>query len=88
MLVAIFGAALQIVTLRPLIGRDPLNTILVTFGISLVLQNYALWQFGPSSRKISEPITGHFILFYLEYPWYRSSSPRCRPRSSAASGCS
>ena len=34
-------------TLRPLIGRDPLNTILVTFGMSLILQNYALWQFGP-----------------------------------------
>jgi len=35
------------------------------------LQNYALWQFGPVSRKISEPITAHFDLFYLEYPWYR-----------------
>ena len=71
LVVAILGAALQIITLRPLIGRDPLNTILVTFGLSLVLQNYALWQFGPSSRKINEPITSHFVLFYLEYPWYR-----------------
>jgi branched-subunit amino acid ABC-type transport system permease component len=71
LVVAILGAALQIVTLRPLIGRDPLTTILATFGISLVLQNYALWQFGPSSRKINEPITAHFQLFYLEYPWYR-----------------
>ena len=71
LMVALIGAALQIVTLRPLIGRDPLNTILVTFGISLILQNYALWQFGPTSRKISEPITSHFVLFYLEYPWYR-----------------
>jgi branched-subunit amino acid ABC-type transport system permease component len=71
LVVAILGAALQIVTLRPLIGRDPLTTILATFGISLVLQNYALWQFGPSSRKINEPITSHFNLFYLEYPWYR-----------------
>jgi branched-subunit amino acid ABC-type transport system permease component len=71
LLVAILGAALQIVTLRPLIGRDPLNTILVTFGISLILQNYALWQFGPVARKINEPITTHFNLFYLEYPWYR-----------------
>lgn len=71
LMVALIGAALQVVTLRPLIGRDPLNTILVTFGISLILQNYALWQFGPTSRKISEPITSHFILFYLEYPWYR-----------------
>src|SRR5512144_3393648 len=33
LIVAILGAAMQIVTLRPLLGRDPLNTILVTFGI-------------------------------------------------------
>src|ERR1043165_3207686 len=51
LIVALIGAAMQIVTLRPLIGRDPLTTILATFGISLILQNYALWQFGPSSRK-------------------------------------
>ncbi len=69
--VAIFGAVLQIVTLRPLIGRDPLNTILVTFGVSLILQNYALWQFGPIERKIPEPINAHFEMFYLQYPWYR-----------------
>jgi len=71
LVVAIIGAALQITTLRPLVGRDPLNTILATFGLSLVLQNYALWQFGPVARKIQEPFTGHFSLFYLEYPWYR-----------------
>jgi len=46
-------------------------TILATFGMSLILQNYALWQFGPVARKINEPYTGHFNLFYLEYPWYR-----------------
>ena len=71
LIIALLGAAIQIITLRPLIGRDPLNTILATFGISLVLQNYALWQFGPVSRKINEPITAHFNFFYLEYPWYR-----------------
>src|SRR6266702_5236380 len=71
LVVAIIGAALQITTLRPLIGRDPLTTILATFGMSLILQNYALWQFGPVARKINEPYTGRFDLFYLEYPWYR-----------------
>jgi len=71
LIVGVFGAALQIVTLRPLIGRDPLNTILATFGISLVLQNYALWQFGPVSRKIPDPMSSSFTLFYLQYPWYR-----------------
>jgi len=71
LLIALFGAVVYLVTLRPLIGRDPLTTILATFGISLVLQNYALWQFGPVARKIQEPFTGQFTLFYLQYPWYR-----------------
>jgi len=69
--IALLGAVLQVTTLRPLLGRDPLTTILATFGISLVLQNWALYQFGPVARKIQEPFTGHFTLFYLEYPWYR-----------------
>jgi branched-chain amino acid transport system permease protein len=71
LIVAILGAALQITTLRPLIGRDPLNTILATFGVSLVLQNLALWEFGPTVRRIPEPLGTSFTLFYLQYPWYR-----------------
>src|SRR5262250_1439366 len=71
LVMAVLGAALQITALRPLIGRDPLTTILATFGISLVLQKYAIWQWGPSARRIQEPITGNFSLFYLQYPWYR-----------------
>src|SRR3977135_3088267 len=71
LVVALLGAVIQITTLRPLLGRDPLTTILATFGLSLVLQNYALWQFGPVARKIQEPFTGQFTLFYLQYPWYR-----------------
>ena len=68
---AALGALLQVSALRPLVGRDPLTTILATFGLSLVIQNYALWQYGPVPRKITEPVTGHFQLFYVEYPWYR-----------------
>src|SRR6266568_5937065 len=68
---AVLGALLQITALRPLLGRDPLTTILATFGLSLVIQNYALWQYGPVPRKILEPVSGHFRLFYVEYPWYR-----------------
>ena len=71
LLIGLLGAAIYLVTLRPLIDRGPLTTILATFGISLVLQNVALWQFGPVSRKVAEPIGGHFTLFYLDYPWYR-----------------
>ncbi len=71
LIIALLGAAIQITTLRPLIGRDPLTTILATFGLSLILQNYALWQFGPVARKIQEPFTGQFTMFHLQYPWYR-----------------
>jgi branched-subunit amino acid ABC-type transport system permease component len=71
LVIAVFGAALQASALRPLLGRDPLTTILATFGVSLVLQKYAIWQWGPSARAIKEPITGQFTLFYLQYPWYR-----------------
>src|SRR6202047_50245 len=71
LLIALLGAVIHVTTLRPLLGRDPLYTILATFGVSLVLQNYALWQFGPVARKIEEPFTGQFTLFYLSYPWYR-----------------
>jgi branched-subunit amino acid ABC-type transport system permease component len=71
LVIALLGAAIYLTTLRPLIGRDPPTTILATFGISLVLQNYALWQFGPVARQIAEPFSGHFALFYLDYPWYR-----------------
>jgi len=68
---AILGALIYVTTLRPLIGRDPLTTILATFGLSLVLQNFALWRFGPVARNIPEPISAHFNIFYLEYPYYR-----------------
>jgi branched-subunit amino acid ABC-type transport system permease component len=71
LLIALLGAVIYLTTLRPLLGRDPLYTILTTFGVSLVLQNYALWQFGPVARKVAEPFTGQFTLFYLDYPWYR-----------------
>ncbi|MEX2147476.1 MAG: branched-chain amino acid ABC transporter permease [Candidatus Rokuibacteriota bacterium] len=69
--IGVLGAAIQVTALRPLLGRDPLTTILATFGMSLVIQNYALWQWGPSARNITEPIGGQFTLFYLEYPFYR-----------------
>src|ERR1051325_9429871 len=71
MLVGIFGGAMQIVTLRPLIGRDPLTTILATFGMSLILQNYALWQFGPVARKIPEAVTGPPAPVFLPFPLLR-----------------
>src|SRR6266581_8441077 len=35
LVIALLGAVIYLTTLRPLLGRDPLTTILATFGISL-----------------------------------------------------
>ena len=71
LVIALLGAAIYLTTLRPLLGRDPLYTILSTFGVSLVLQNYALWQFGPEARKIEEPFHRPVHALLSAYPWYR-----------------
>src|ERR1700745_2030472 len=39
LIVALLGAAMQIVALRPLIGRDPLNTILPPLRLSVVFED-------------------------------------------------
>ena len=76
--IGVFGAVLQATTLRPLLGRDPLTTILATFGLSLVLQKYAIWQWGPSARQIPEPLTGRFAaLLPASTPGTASWRRRC-----------
>ena len=49
-MIAVFGTALQATTLRPLLGRDPLTTILATFGISLVLPEVRAVAVGTVGR--------------------------------------
>lgn len=67
----VFGLLMQTAALRPLIGRDPLTTILATFGISLILQTMALWYWGPTFRKVDEAFTGHLTVFHLQFPIHR-----------------
>src|SRR5436309_15086347 len=71
--IAVLSAALQVGALRPLRGRDPLYTILGTFGISLVPQNYARWQFGPVPRSLTEPLPSRFRCCYPATPSYRTA---------------
>src|SRR5262249_4495709 len=61
--VALLGAAIQVVTLRPFLGRDPLTTIFATFCVSLILQKYALLQFWPVARKKQEPFIRRLTFF-------------------------
>src|SRR4026208_416122 len=61
LVIGVFGVVLQITTLRPLLGRDPLTSILATFGMSLVLQKYAIWQWGATAPHTAAPPTGRLV---------------------------
>ncbi|MCO5162700.1 MAG: branched-chain amino acid ABC transporter permease [Mesorhizobium sp.] len=52
-LMALFGYAMQRLLLNPTIGKDLLSPLLVTFGISVILQNGLLAGFTADSRRLS-----------------------------------
>ncbi|MGO4126504.1 branched-chain amino acid ABC transporter permease [Inquilinus sp. YAF38] len=46
----VFGILLQVVVLRPLIGKPVISVIMVTIGLSLVFQPLMAWIFGVSAQ--------------------------------------
>lgn len=72
---AVFTAAVAIgmerITLKPLRGRDPLQSLIVTFGFVLIFQQAALEIFGGSPKDMPTPITGTLQVFGITYPWIR-----------------
>ncbi|WP_132255387.1 urea ABC transporter permease subunit UrtB [Methylobacterium segetis] len=66
------GVLIERSVIRHLYGR-PLETLLATFGISLVLQQGVRSIFGPTNREVSAPafMTGAFDLFGLSITWGR-----------------
>lgn len=52
-LMALFGYAMQRLLLNPTIGKDLLSPLLVTFGISIILQNGLLAGFTADSRRLA-----------------------------------
>ena len=50
---AVFGYGLQRLLLNPTIGKDLLSPLLVTFGISVILQNGLLAGFTADSRRLA-----------------------------------
>ncbi|HZL99230.1 MAG TPA: branched-chain amino acid ABC transporter permease [Planctomycetota bacterium] len=65
------GLLLRATVLRPVFGRAPLQTLLATYGVGLVLQQGVLALFGPFSKEIPLPVTGLVTLGPLRYPAYR-----------------
>lgn len=70
-LTAVISIILERVTLKPLRGRDPLQSLIVTFGFVLIFQQAALEIFGGSPLEMPTPITGTLSVAGITYPWIR-----------------
>jgi branched-chain amino acid transport system permease protein len=69
--VVLVGWLLRLSVLRPIFDRPPLHTLLATYGVGLMLQQAVLAIFGPFSKEIPLPVTGHVMVGPLRYPAYR-----------------
>jgi len=70
-LVAIFAIVLERLTLKPIRERDPLQSLIVTFGVVLILQQAVLEIMGGSQRGMPIPVSGTFSAGAVTYPWLR-----------------
>jgi len=68
--VACVGWVLERSFIRFLYER-PLETLLGTWGVSIVLRELVRIVIGPEHRYATQPITGQLVVFGFEYPLYR-----------------
>lgn len=70
---AILGALLDVVVFRPLQRQDPIVTVLVTFGILLVLEDVAQSIWGKDFRTLPPPelLAGTVPILGSDFPTYR-----------------
>ena len=67
---AVFGAVVEATIVRPLYGR-PLDAILATWGLGIVIvQLITLW-FGRGTNFVQSPVQGALVLLGTEYSLYR-----------------
>ncbi|RJX33979.1 MAG: branched-chain amino acid ABC transporter permease [Desulfarculus sp.] len=67
------GFLIEFFSLRPLYGRPPLHHLLLTFGISLIVQNAIKFIWGNDIYSIEMPafLSGSSSLLGVQYPTYR-----------------
>jgi branched-chain amino acid transport system permease protein len=73
LLLAIVGAALEYLALRPLQGRSHIEVALVTLGLGIILGQILIYFYGGEARTVDAPIAlaGSVTAFGLTYPVYR-----------------
>ncbi|HUK09158.1 MAG TPA: branched-chain amino acid ABC transporter permease [Stellaceae bacterium] len=55
LLAALIGVVVERLMIRPLYGRDPVYSLLLTFGLAFVMQDAARWYWGPNPLQIDMP---------------------------------
>ena len=70
---ALVGALLDITILQPLQREDPIVTVLVTFGLLLILEDFAQFVWGKDFLKMPVPsiFSGSVLIFGESFPVYR-----------------
>jgi branched-chain amino acid transport system permease protein/urea transport system permease protein len=64
------GLAMEVSIIRHLYRR-PIDTIIATFGISLIIQKTLELTFGPSPIGVADPLAGPVEILGVTYPLYR-----------------
>ncbi|MFL0713687.1 MAG: branched-chain amino acid ABC transporter permease [Microcella pacifica] len=70
-LLAGFGMLVERLMIRPIYGRADLSSLLVTFGLSIVLQQTVRLVFGPQPLTVPNPVEGTVDILGTAYPSYR-----------------
>jgi len=72
-LVALVGIAAEATAIRPLYGRDPIYQVLLTFGVSIVLDELIKFVWGADPLRLATPaaIGGVADFGFISYPAYR-----------------
>jgi branched-chain amino acid transport system permease protein len=69
----LLGTGLQRVAIAPLARLDPLYNFLLTFGLTLILQDLVKWRYSISSvtMPVPEGLAGSVPLGFFDFPTYR-----------------
>ena len=73
LVLAVLGATLDIVVFRPLQRQDPIVTVLVTFGLLMVLEDFAqtIWGKNIQTMPLPEILSGSVNILGDSFPAYR-----------------
>jgi branched-chain amino acid transport system permease protein len=73
LLAAVFGFIIERIMIRRVYGRDPVYSLLLTFGLAFIIQDFCRYVFGPNGLPLgipailSQPLSQNF--FFIT--WYR-----------------